>query len=367
MRFPRDKAETERIVLTAIEGGVNFFDTAYMYPGSEIALGEILAKHDKRRNVYIATKLPLSRCKSADDFDKFFDEQLRRLQTDYIDYYFMHNITSYAQWDALRKLGIEQWIADKEQAGQIHQVGFSYHGTRDDFLKVAGSYPWEFCLIQYNYYDPDYQAGKTGLHAAFEAGITVMVMEPLLGGKLATSLPKQAEAAFRETDPDRTPADWALHWLWNQPEITTVLSGMSSAKIVEANLQSLKNFQPLSSNELAIYADVVDIFKQSDKINCTSCNYCLPCPKGINIPACLSAYNASYTQGYITGMTLYLTSAAMLAKTSLSPTNCNQCGKCEKACPQHLPIRKDLKKVTRRLEPPPLRQILNLARKVLVS
>jgi predicted aldo/keto reductase-like oxidoreductase len=365
MRFPRDKAETERMILAAIKGGVNFFDTAYIYPNSEKTLGEILAKHDKRKDVYIATKLPLVMCKSAADFDKFLNEQLRRLKTDYIDYYFLHNITSFAQWEALRKLGIGQWIEDKVKAGVIRRIGFSFHGTCDDFLKILGSYAWEFCMIQYNYYDENYQAGRKGLRAAAEKGIPVMIMEPLLGGRLATGLPKQAAELFAKANPALTPADWALRWLWNQSEVTVVVSGMSSSRVMEQNLRSADSFRPLSDDDLAVYGDVVKLFRKSYKINCTGCNYCLPCPKGINIPACFSAYNTRHTQGFATGMKLYMTSIAVLAKNPDSPRLCNDCGKCEKACPQNLPIRRDLKKVVRRFEPLPLRPVLALVRRIM--
>ena len=365
MRFPRDKAETERMILAAIKGGVNFFDTAYLYPNSEATLGEILAKHDKRSEVYIATKLPLILCKSAADFDKFFNEQLRRLQTDYIDYYFLHSVSDFAQWESFRKMGIEEWIAQKRATGQIRQIGFSYHGTCDEFLKVLNSYPWEFCMIQYNYYDENYQAGRRGLLAAAEKGVPVMIMEPLLGGRLATGLPKQAADMFAKADPARTPADWALWWLWNQPEVTVVLSGMNSTQIMESNLRSAGEFRPLSAEELAVYGDVVEVFRKSYKVQCTSCNYCLPCPQGINIPACLSAYNASYAQGYVTGMQLYLTSTAALTKIPANPHRCNQCGKCETHCPQSIPIRKTLKRVGRRFEPLPIRAGLALVRRVI--
>jgi len=367
MRFPRDKAETERMILAAIDGGVNFFDTAYIYPNSEKTLGEILAKNGKRKDVYIATKLPLIMCKTAGDFDKFFNEQLQRLKTDYVDYYFLHSISDFAQWETFRKLGIEQWIAEKKRTGQIRQIGFSYHGTCDDFLKILGSYAWEFCMIQYNYYDENYQAGKKGLLAAAEKGVPVIVMEPLLGGRLATGLPKQAIDVFKKADPSRSPADWALRWLWNQSEVTVVLSGMSSTQIMESNLRSMDNFQPLSSDDLTAYAAVTEIFKKSYKINCTGCNYCLPCPKGINIPACFSAYNSRYAQGFITGMQQYMTSTAAISKNPSSPRLCNECGKCEKHCPQYLPIRKWIKKVSRQLEPLPVRMILALAKRIMLG
>ena len=365
MRFPRDKAETERMVLAAIDGGVNFYDTAYLYLGSEKTLGTILAKHGRRGDVYIATKLPCALCKSADDFGKYLDEQLRRLQTDYIDYYFMHNLTSFAQWEGLRKIGIEQWLAEKKRAGTLRQVGFSYHGTSEDFLKILSSYHWEFCMIQYNYYGENYQAGKKGLKAAAEKGIPVIIMEPLLGGKLATGLPERAVKMFAKADPALTPADWGLWWLWNQNEVTVVLSGMSAMGQLEDNLRSADSFRPLTGNELAVYADVVELLKKSYKIPCTNCNYCLPCPVGINIPACIEAYNASYVQGLKTGATLYYTSIAALSKENGSPHRCNQCGKCEKACPQFIPIRKELKKAARRFEPFPVRLVVSLVRRIL--
>ena len=365
MRFSANKAETERMILAAIEGGVNFFDTAYFYPNSEKTLGEILAKHDKRKDVYIATKLPLIMCKSADDFDRFFNQQLQRLQTDYVDYYFMHSISDFAQWETFRKLGIEQWIAGKRKTGQIRQIGFSYHGTCDDFLKIIDSYAWEFCMIQYNYYDENYQAGKKGLLAAAEKGLSVMIMEPLLGGRLATGLPKQAVGMFAEADPTLTPADWAFWWLWNQSEVTVAVSGMNTLQQMESNLRSADNFRQLTDRELVVYTDVVELFRKSYKINCTGCNYCLPCPMGINIPACFSAYNTSYAQGFVTGMTLYMTSTAAITKNPSSPRLCNECGKCEKHCPQYLPIRKWLKKTSSRFEPLPLRLIMALVRRVM--
>jgi len=363
MRFP-GKAETERMILAAIEGGVNFFDTAYIYPNSEKTLGEILAKHNKRKDVYIATKLPLIMCKTIDDFDKFFNEQLQRLKTDYVDYYFLHSMSGFAQWETFRKLGIEQWIAEKKQAGQVRQIGFSYHGTCDDFLKILDSYAWEFCMIQYNYYDENYQAGRKGLLAAAEKGVSVMIMEPLLGGRLATGLPKQAVEMFKKTDPSLAPSDWAFWWLWNQREVTVALSGMNSVQQMESNIRSTDAFRPLAGKDLTVYARVVELFRKTYKINCTGCNYCLPCPRGINIPACFSAYNSRYAQGFVTGMTLYMTSTAAIAKNPSSPRLCNECGKCEKHCPQYLPIRKWLKKVSGKFEPLPMRLMLALVRRL---
>jgi hypothetical protein len=375
MRFPQNKAETERMVLAAIKGGVNFFDTAYIYPGSEKTLGEILARHNKRNDVFIATKLPLMMCRDTADFDKFFNESLKRLKTSYVDYYLLHSVNDYAQWERFQGLGIVEWLAKKKKAGAIRNIGFSYHGTCDDFLRILESYSWGFCMIQYNYFDENYQAGKKGLYAAARGGVSVMVMEPLLGGRLATGLPKAAKEIFAKADkartsgdsslPHRTPADWALYWLWNQPEVTVAVSGMSSTQVLEKNLRAVENYKPLTDTELAVYGEVIEHFRKSYKINCTGCNYCLPCPMGINIPACFSAYNASYVQGFITGATMYMTSTAALRKTPTSARLCNGCGKCERHCPQYISIRKALKKASARFEPLLVRGILAIVRKVI--
>ncbi|MDR2808541.1 MAG: aldo/keto reductase [Spirochaetaceae bacterium] len=363
MRFSRNMDETERMVLTAIDKGVNYFDTAYIYPNSEETLGTILGKHKKRSSVFIATKLPLIMCKGPGDFDKFFNKELERLQTDYIDYYLMHMITDTAQWEAFRSWGIEQWIDGKKREGKIRQSGFSFHGSRGEFLKLLEARAWDFCQIQYNYSDENYQAGKEGLKAAAAKGIPVIIMEPLLGGKLAAGLPKEAVKIFAQTDSTLTPAAWGLRWLWNQEEVTCILSGMSTVTQMEENIQSAESFRLLTDAELAAYKEVVGVFNSAYKIHCTGCNYCMPCPKGINIPGCFAAYNSSFVQGFITGMQQYFTNTAAVSKNPYSPRLCVECGKCESHCPQHLPIRKALKQVAGRMESPPVRFGLSIARK----
>ena len=360
MRFPLVGNEAERMVVSAIENGVNFFDTAYIYPNSEKTLGAILKKYSKRENIFIATKLPISMCKKYEDFDRFFFEQLRRLQTDYVDYYLMHNIISYTQWEKIRALGIEKWLAEKKSAGQIKQIGFSYHGSGEEFPRVLESFAWEFCLIQYNYYDENYQAGKSGLLAAARKGIPVFVMEPLLGGKLANGLPKKAAEIFANANPLKTPAEFALEWVWNHEDVTVVLSGMTNEKQALANIKTAAEFAPLA--DLSVYARVVDEFKKSFKIKCTGCNYCLPCPKNIDIPARFSAYNASYAQSFFTGIFMYFTGMGAFSQNPVSVHSCNACGKCEKNCPQNLKIPDELKKVARRFETLPFRIFLRVAK-----
>jgi predicted aldo/keto reductase-like oxidoreductase len=365
MRFSRNMAETERMILTAIDGGINYFDTAYVYPNSEETLGTILEKHKKRESVFIATKLPLIMCKGPEDFDKFFNKELERLQTDYIDYYLMHMITDSAQWETFTGWGIEQWIAEKKQTGKIRQIGFSFHGSCGEFLKILNAYQWDFCQIQYNYSNENYQAGKEGLKAAAAKGIPVIIMEPLLGGRLVTGLPKEAAALFSATEPSLSPAAWAFRWLWNQNEVTCVLSGMNTVTQMEDNLQSAENACSLTGMELAVYAEVVALLSRAYKINCTGCNYCMPCPKGINIPGCFAAYNTSFAHNFTTGLTQFLMSTAAMGKKPHSPRHCIECGKCESHCPQHLPIRKTLKQVARRMEPLPIRLGFSIVRRFL--
>ncbi|MDR0527726.1 MAG: aldo/keto reductase [Spirochaetaceae bacterium] len=362
MRFSRNAGETEQMILTAIDNGVNYFDTAYIYPNSEETLGKILAKHKKRGQVFIATKLPLIMCKKPDDFDKFFNKELERLQTDYIDYYLMHMITDTVQWEQFLEWGIEQWIDEKKKQGKIKQAGFSFHGSGVEFLKILEMRKWDFCQIQYNYSNENFQAGKEGLKAAAKKQIPVIIMEPLLGGKLATGLPKEAVGVFAEADSSLTPAAWGLRWLWNQDEVTCVLSGMNTVTQMEENIRSANDFRPLTGAEIEAYNKVTGIFNSAYKINCTGCNYCMPCPKNINIPGCFASYNASFVQNFTVGMHQYITSTAIVSRTPRSPRICVECGKCEGHCPQHLPVRKLLKQVAGRMEPLPLRFVLCIVR-----
>ncbi|HBU12378.1 MAG TPA: aldo/keto reductase [Clostridiales bacterium] len=371
MRLPRgisgiDAGKAEKLVMAAIGRGVNYFDTAYLYGGSERTLGGILKRNPgTREKIYIATKLPFFQCKTHEDFDKYFNKQLERLQTDYIDYYLIHNIAEPSAWKALQKLGIEQWIAEKKKESKIKQIGFSFHGMQDGFLALLGAYDWDFCQIQYNYMNENYQAGTKGLYAAHEKGLAVIVMEPLLGGKLAASLPEKAAKLFAGAG-DISPAAWALRWLWNKSEVTVVLSGMNGEEQVEENIKTAEAAEAgmFTESETAVVKQAAEIFNAAYKIPCTGCNYCLPCPKEVNIPASFAAYNVSYVSGYITGMAQYMTSTAVInPQKNFSVRNCAKCGQCEKKCPQHIEIMKSLERVGRRMEPLPVRAALALYRK----
>jgi predicted aldo/keto reductase-like oxidoreductase len=344
--------KTGELVARSIEGGLNYFDTAWLYPGSEEALGAILENLQVREKVYIATKLPVALLRGPADFDRFFDQELARLRSAYIDYYLMHMLTDTDQWNKLKSWGIEAWIAEKKASGKIRQIGFSYHGSQDEFLKLIEDYDWEFCQIQFNYSDENFQAGLRGLRAA-AAKMPVMIMEPLLGGKLAVGLPAGALRIFREADPAKSPAAWGLNWVWNHPEVTLLLSGMGDLSQVEENLRLADAARPgmLGEAELGVYRRVQEEFSRSCRIRCTGCNYCMPCPRGVNIPGCFAAYNTMYTIGYVAGMQQFVTSTALTSERSGGPGLCVKCGLCESHCPQGLEIIRSLALVRRQMEP----------------
>ncbi|MDR0382064.1 MAG: aldo/keto reductase [Oscillospiraceae bacterium] len=360
MRFPRglngkfDYGKSEELILTAVENGVNYFDTAYLYAGSEETLGEALRRHDLRDKVNIATKLPFLRCGRYADFDRLFDEQLARLKTDRVDYYLIHNLPTPELWRKLTDIGVEKWIAEKKASGAIGQIGFSFHGTQDDFLKLLDAYPWEFCQIQYNYMNENYQAGKAGLQAAAAKGLPVVIMEPLLGGRLANGVPKKGVEIFSRENPAHTPAAWALRWLWNQPEVTVILSGMNADRPLRDNLKTAETATAgcLTEQEAAATEAVKAIFEAAYKIPCTGCNYCMPCPKGVNIPAIFAAYNARFANGFVTGIMQYVTSTGVnTPEKNYTVRRCVKCGACEKHCPQHIAVTRELVTATKKMEP----------------
>lgn len=366
MRFSQkagkpDLEKTEKEILAAIDAGVNYFDTAYIYPGSEAALGEILAKNNLRDKVSIATKLPHYLMKKPTDPDKFFTEELRRLQTDHVDYYLMHMLTDVQTWERLKGLGIEDWIAEKKASGAIRQVGFSYHGNADMFCKLLDAYDWDFCQIQYNYLDENSQAGRTGLNYAASKGIPVVIMEPLRGGKLVNNLPKDAVALMDSYPVKRSPAEWAFRWLWDQPEVTCVLSGMNSMQMVKENVKAASECTvgEFGEAEKELIAGVVKSINANMMVGCTGCRYCMPCPKNVDIPGTFAAYNKLPVDGKGAARREYYMCTG-IRKDYTGPDNCIQCGKCEQHCPQHINIREELKAAQKALEGP----VFKLGRKV---
>ncbi len=366
MRFPQkqgkiDMEKTEQQLLAAYEGGVNYYDTAYIYPGSEAAVGEIFQKNQIREKVYIATKLPHYLVKKPEDMDKLFDEELKRLRTDYVDYYLMHALSDPASWERLKGLGIEAWLAEKKASGAIRQVGFSYHGNSETFCRMVDAYDWDFCQIQYNYMDEHTQAGRRGLEYAHEKGLPVIIMEPLRGGRLVNHLPESAKKIMADYPVQHTPAQWSFRWLWNQPEVTVVLSGMNSMEMLNENMATASSAQigEMTQEDDAMLARVVRAILGQLKVGCTGCGYCMPCPKGVDIPGTFSAYNRRYSDSWFTAEKEYFMCTTM-RKNSAAASNCVECGKCEKHCPQGIPIRQELKNACKVLEGP----VYRLARKV---
>ena len=356
MRFSQsggkiDLGKAEKEILAAFHAGVNYYDTAYVYPGSEEALGEILHRNGIRDQVYIATKLPHYLVRSGSDMEKFFSQELRRLQTDHVDYYLMHMLTDPATWEKLRGFGILEWLEEKKRSGAIRQVGFSYHGNADTFCALVDAYPWDFCQIQYNYMDENSQAGRRGLTYAHEKGLPVIIMEPLRGGRLVNRLPQEAKDLFSRTQ--YTPAQWALRWLWDQEAVTCVLSGMNSLEMVEENCRTASLSRPgqFTEADQEMLRQVASAINAKMKVGCTGCGYCMPCPRQVDIPGTFSAYNRRYSEGWYGGMKDYFMCTA-LRKQSTAASNCVECGRCEKHCPQHIPIRQELKNARAVLENP---------------
>ena len=372
MRFSRkgagidvDKTETE--IMEAYRAGVNYYDTAYLYPGSEAALGEILARNGIRDKVNIATKLPQYMVRNIASVEKYFAEELSRLQTDWVDYYLMHMLTDVSQWERLKGFGILDWIAGKKQSGAIRNIGFSYHGNTAGFLKILEDYDWDFCQIQYNYLDETSQAGVAGLKAAAARGIPVVIMEPLRGGKLVNLLPDGAKKAIADNPRGWSPAQWGLRWLYNQSEVTVVLSGMNSIGMVRENIAtaSQASVGEFTDADFALIDEVRAQIRLKEKVGCTGCGYCMPCPKGVNIPGIFRSYNTMYAESKFSGRFQYAQVYGLTREPSFA-SQCIQCGKCEKHCPQGLPIREKLKEADKALRPFPYKFAIAAARKFLL-
>ena len=373
MRFTKnggniDFEKAEKEVLRGIENGINYYDTAYMYSGSEECLGKILEKNNCRDKVNIATKLPQYIVKNASQIDKYFDEELRRLRTDYIDYYLMHMFTDLSNWENLKNLGIVDWIAKKKEAGVIRNIGFSYHGDTAMFLKILEAYDWDFCQIQYNYVDEHTQAGRKGLEAAATRGIPVVIMEPLRGGKLVNMLPDDAKKIVKNHPHGWSSAEWGLRWLWNQPEVTCVLSGMNSIEMVDENCRIASETEAgaLTDDDFAVYENIKSIIRSKEKVGCTGCAYCMPCPHGVDIPGTFACYNKMYSEKKSEGRFEFARMIAIREKPGF-PSQCVECGLCERHCPQHIPIRAKLKEADKALRPLPYKIGMSVARKLILK
>ncbi len=373
MRFPTkrnniDEARAEAMIVSAIEQGVNYFDTAYIYHmgKSESFLGKVLSK-GYRNKIKLATKMPHYLVKTEADLEKILNKQLERLQTDFIDYYLIHMLPDIGVWEKLKALNIEKWIEDKKKSGQIINIGFSFHGLKDQFIKLVDVYPWEFCQIQYNYLDENNQAGVEGLKYAASKGLPVIVMEPLRGGKIVNNLPKEVNDIWHSAQPKRSIADWALRWVWNHPEVTVVLSGMSTEEQVEENIRIASEVQhnQFTEYDLALFTKAKEILNKDIKVNCTGCGYCIPCPAGVDIPTCFSIYNEKYTLKSKRSFINYIQNTGAVTKNPAYASLCKKCGKCETHCPQNIPIREKLSDVSKEMEGAFFKPVVKIGKKLM--
>jgi len=333
-----DVPQATHMLRYAIDHGVNYLDSAYPYHKgtSETFLGQVL-QDGYRERVKLATKLPSWRVEAPEDLDRYLDEQLERLQTSHIDFYLFHTLNE-KSWLKLREVNVLRWAEGAMADGRIRHLGFSFHDTYEVFQEIVDAYDgWALCQIQYNYMDEEHQAGTRGLEYAADKGLAVVVMEPIRGGRLAGSVPPPIQALWDTAPRRRTPADWALQWVWNHPEVSVVLSGMSTMAQVEQNVASASQSGPgtLAEDELALIARVRDKYRELCPIPCTACEYCLPCPSGVNIPRIFEAYNDAFMYDALQrGQMVYNRFIPEEERANL----CVECGQCLELCPQGIEI-----------------------------
>ena len=345
-----DEPEAIRMIRWAIDQGLNYLDTAYPYHGgkSEVIVGQAL-KDGYRDKIKLATKMPSWLIEKYEDFDKFLNEQLEKLKTDHIDFYLFHGLNK-QRWPKLTDLGVLKWAEKTIAEGRIRHLGFSFHDDLETFKRILDDYDnWTLCQIQHNYMDIEYQAGTKGLKYAAEKGLAVVIMEPLRGGQISKEPPDSVKEIWNSVPLNRTPADWALQWLWNQPEVSVVLSGMSTMQQVVENIASAEHsaIGSLGEKELSLIAEAREQYRKLSPIPCTSCEYCMPCPNGVDIPHAFHYYNDAM---------MYNDPRTARFRYREKPKeawadSCIECLECEEKCPQGIPISEWLKKAHAYLGP----------------
>lgn len=347
MRFPTLEGDNSKIdyppsidmVRYAINNGVNYIDTAYNYHGgnSEKFVAKVL-EDGYREKVYLATKNPVWLANEYEDFEKLLDEQLEKLNTDYIDFYLLHSLHS-KSWEKIVNLKVFDFIEEAKAKGKIKYIGFSFHDELSLFKEIVDSYDWDFCQIQLNYMDRQFQAGLDGLSYAASKDISVVIMEPLKGGKLVNS-PKEVMDIFNDSKIKRSPAAWALKYLYNLNDVAVVLSGMSTMEDVKENIETSSEETKLTPQEIEVIDRVTEVYRDKIKVDCTSCRYCIPCPTNVAIPDIFSQYNDIYVYDRLEQSK---NSYRHLVENQKDVSNCIECGECEAICPQHLKIIEHLK------------------------
>lgn len=364
-----DEERATKQVRDAIDRGVNYVDTAWPYHmgASEPFLGRALAD-GYREKVKVATKLPSWLIEKREDMDHYLNAQLEKLNTDHIDYYLIHALVG-DLWDNVERSGVADFLDRAKADGRIINAGFSFHGASEDFNRIVDAYDWDFCQIQYNYLDEKNQAGKAGLEYAASKGLGVVIMEPLRGGSLTKTVPQAVEEIWNEAPIKRSPAEWALRWVWNHPEVTVVLSGMSEEAHIEENLRIAGKAYPnsLTEEELQLVKRVESKYRELMKVECTGCQYCMPCPANVNIPLCFELYNnLSLEDDPETVKFMYAARAggALGLDDPEFASLCVQCGQCLEKCPQHIDIPAVLGSVVEELEGPDIEQRAAMAKEM---
>ncbi|MHC4601243.1 MAG: aldo/keto reductase [Planctomycetota bacterium] len=344
-----DEETSTKMIRLAIDGGVNYVDSAYVYHGqkSESVVGRAL-QNGYREKVFLATKLPTWMVEKPEDMDRFLDEQLERYKTDKIDFYLIHSLNR-DLWKKMKDLGFQDFLERAQKAGKITHRGFSFHGDRENFKEIVDGYDWAFCQIMYNYLDEEFQAGREGMEYAANKGLGIVIMEPLRGGKIAGKVPKAVAEIWDEAETKRTPVEWALRWIWDHAEPSIVLSGMSALEHVEENLRIASDGRAgsLTDAERGLVDRVKKEYKTRVQVNCTSCGYCLPCSSGVDIPGCFSCLNSAHV---FDNFEMMKKAYPMILSESERASQCTECGECVEKCPQEIDIPTEMKRVAETFE-----------------
>ena len=374
MRFPVrmnsiNQKLAEKQILYAIDQGINYYDTAYPYHSgkSEPFLGKVLSSNGYRNEVKIATKLPHWMANSKEDMDRILDEQLTKLKTDRIDYYLIHALNG-ELWENAKQHGVIEFLDDALKKGKIINAGFSFHGLAQDFNPIVDDYDWTFCQIQYNFLDTQNQAGTAGLQYAAAKDMAVIIMEPLRGGNLAKTPPPTVKDIWARADDKKSPVAWSLGWIWNQPEVTVILSGMNNDDHIKQNLALAEKALPhsFSQKEMEIVENAAAEFRRVMKVGCTGCQYCMPCPAGVNIPSCFECYNSKHAFKDKGAKMMYLfQNGGLVTEKPTMASMCVECGQCLEKCPQNLPIPDLLKDVQEDMEGLLTKPMIWLAKRVM--
>ncbi|OON95459.1 MAG: hypothetical protein ATN36_08155 [Epulopiscium sp. Nele67-Bin005] len=375
MRFPQKNGKidvnlTKAQMLYAIDHGVNYLDTAWLYHKgtSESFLGEHILKNGYREKVNIATKLPCPLINKPSQFDEYFSKQRAKLQVEVIDFYLLHALDGLI-FDKMVNMGIFNFLEKLKKEKKVRYIGFSYHGNAEDFIRIIDSYDWDFAQVQFNIIDETFQAGINGIRYAYSKDISVFVMEPLRGGTLVGKLPKPVERLYASAPVQHDAADWALRWILNHKEVTMLMSGMNDITHIKNNIQTASTSFAggLTKEERIIIKKVRHIYNKMLTVKCTGCGYCMPCPAQINIPNAFKALNDKNMFGGYRSNVDYMLQAGIQTKDGKAhwASSCLHCGKCERACPQFLPVQEDLKKVTAKFENVDAKVISKLGRIIL--